>query len=141
MHISRHDASTTTTDAARTPPDARKRLILMLGAIQVLLVVVILLRGLLTPVATSTPGGSSADATPGPAAPLAGHYMPDATIRDLNDKLVALSSYRGHIVVFNFWYAACPPCLIEMPALENVYLTYEKQGVIVVGIDMVDTTG
>ena len=104
--------------------------------------VALLLRGLLTPATTSAPGGSAAHATatPGPPAPLVGHYAPDATIRSLDDKLVPLSTYRGHVVVFNFWYTTCAPCQFEMPALERAYLTYGKQGVVVVGIDVADTT-
>ncbi len=115
----------------------------MLGVIQVIFALVAFLQGVLTPATANAPGGSTAHATatPGPAAPLVGHYMPDATIRDLDDRLVPLSRYRGQIVVLNFWYVACTPCQIEMPALERAYQTYGKQGVVVVGIDIADTAG
>ncbi len=130
-------------DASTTGTDARKRLWQALGVLFVLAAVVLLLRGLLTPATAGAPGNPAAraTATPGPAAPLVGHYMPDATIRDLDDKLVPLSSYRGQVVVLNFWYVACTPCQIEMPALERAYLTYGRQGVVVVGIDIADTAG
>jgi peroxiredoxin len=92
------------------------------------------LKALLTPAAPS-PSGSQ---TPGPAAPLAGHYAPDATLVDVSGNQVALSSLRGKVVILNFWYAACEPCRLEMPALERYYQTHEGEGLVVVGADFVD---
>jgi cytochrome c biogenesis protein CcmG/thiol:disulfide interchange protein DsbE len=138
-----HDDKPKSTRWSGSASSGRKRLWQALGILLALAVVALLIRGLLTPAASGTSAGTATHttATPGPPAPQVGHYAPDATIRSLDDKLVPLSSYRGQIVVFNFWYTTCPPCLIEMPALEQAYLAYGKQGVVVIGIDVVDTTG
>jgi peroxiredoxin len=79
-----------------------------------------------------------ATTTAAPADPLVGHYAPDVTLRDMRDKLTPLSSLRGSVVLLNFWYVSCPPCQIEMPALERAYLAHQSQGFKVVGIDVVD---
>ncbi len=143
MGTSEHEASATPSPAAHPMLTDRKRIWQVLAVLVGVAVLALLVRGLLTPATSATPGDSAshATATPGPAAPQVGHYAPNATIRTLDDKLVPLSSYHGQIVVYNFWYATCPPCLIEMPALEQAYETYAKQGVVIVGIDVVDTTG
>src|SRR5262245_20069745 len=99
----------------------------------------LLLHGILTPPAPGTPAVTAAHATstPEPAAPLVGHYSPEVTLHDLNDRPVPLSHYRGQVVVLNFWYTACAPCQFEMPVLEHAYQAYGRQGVVVVGIDAV----
>lgn len=143
METKERNANTAPTPAAFSILGDRKRLWQALTVLVGIAIVALLIRGLLTPATASAPGGNTAHATatPGPAAPLVGHYVPDATIRTLDDKLTPLSSYRGHIVVFNFWYATCAPCLIEMPTLQRAYDAYAKEGVVIVGIDVADTTG
>ena len=42
---------------------------------------------------------------------------PDFTLKDLHGHDVALSSYRGKVVVLNFWASWCNPCRQEMPDL------------------------
>ena len=33
---------------------------------------------------------------------------------------VSSDDYRGEVLVVNFWYAACGPCIVEAPLLEEV---------------------
>jgi cytochrome c biogenesis protein CcmG, thiol:disulfide interchange protein DsbE len=94
----------------------------------------LILKALLTP----TAAGPASSQTPGPAAPLAGHYAPDVTLVDLSGNQVALSSLRGKVVVLNFWYAACEPCRLEMPALERSYQMHKSEGLVVIGANIVD---
>jgi peroxiredoxin len=94
---------------------------------------------LLTPSAPSTHGASTS-ATPGPAAPLVNHFAPDVTLLDLHNGRVALSSWRGKVIVLNFWYVACEPCQYEMPALQHVYDAQYAKGLVVVGVNTSDDT-
>ena len=117
-------------------PQRHTRAIIITAA--VLIAIGLVLKGLLTP---ATPSIASPDATPGPSAPVVGHYAPDITLRDLSNNPVKLSSLRGKVVALNFWYAACEPCTYEMPALEHTYQQYQAQGFVVLGVDTVDDPG
>lgn len=52
------------------------------------------------------------------------------------DGEVALTDYRGQIVLVNFWASWCPPCKAEMPDLEAYYRQYKDQGFTVLAINM-----
>jgi cytochrome c biogenesis protein CcmG/thiol:disulfide interchange protein DsbE len=54
---------------------------------------------------------------------------------------VALSSYRGKVVVLNFWASWCGPCRTEAPLLERWHRKLRNQQASVVGVDVLDVTG
>jgi peroxiredoxin len=134
-------SSETTAPSERPVPTPQRKL--TPGRVITLLLVVatiaILLRALLTP-ASREVRKTITSGTPGPAAPLINHYAPNATLLDLHDKRVMLSSWRGKVVVLNFWYAACQPCHSEMPALQQMYNADYSKGLVVVGINTSDDT-
>ncbi len=53
---------------------------------------------------------------------------------------LSLASLRGKAVVVNFWASWCLPCKEELPALEQTWQRYRKQGLVVVGVDAEDFT-
>ena len=54
--------------------------------------------------------------------PLAiGLPAPDFTFPGLDGKMVSLSDYRGKVVLVNIWATWCPPCVEEMPSMEQLY--------------------
>jgi len=51
---------------------------------------------------------------------LKGKLAPDFTVRDMNHKKWKLSALKGKVVVINFWFTTCPPCLQEIPELNEI---------------------
>ena len=45
---------------------------------------------------------------------------PDFTLKDMHGKDVELSSYRGKVVLLNFWASWCGPCREEMPDIAEL---------------------
>lgn len=59
---------------------------------------------------------------------------PQFTLKDINGSTVRLSSYRGKVVLINFWATWCPPCRAEMPDLVRLQREYATQGLQIIGI-------
>lgn len=68
----------------------------------------------------------------------AGSIAPEFTLTDLEGETVALSAYRGQVVLVNFWASWCVPCQEEMPALQAAYESLQDQGFVVLGVDLRD---
>ncbi|HVN93168.1 MAG TPA: TlpA disulfide reductase family protein [Terracidiphilus sp.] len=66
---------------------------------------------------------------------------PDFTVTDLNGNPVHLASFRGKVVLLNFWAAWCAPCLVEMPVFDTWQRKYGTRGLQVIGISMDDDAG
>jgi len=72
----------------------------------------------------------------------AGHrpLAPDFTATTLTGARLSFSSYRGRVVVLNFWGSWCAPCRAEAPALAVTAKQYRPAGVDFLGVDVRDTT-
>jgi peroxiredoxin len=71
----------------------------------------------------------------------AGHQplVPDFTATSLTGTPIKVTSYRGKILILNFWWSLCAPCVAEAPTLEVAYQQYHPQGVDFLGDDVGDT--
>jgi cytochrome c biogenesis protein CcmG/thiol:disulfide interchange protein DsbE len=54
------------------------------------------------------------------------------------DGKVSLASFRGRVVLLNFWASWCVPCKQEAQDLEAAYRRWRGQGVVVLGVDSED---
>ncbi len=72
----------------------------------------------------------------------AGHQplAPDFTATTLTGSTLNFASYRGQVVVLNFWGSWCGPCRVEAPTLAVAAEQYRKAGVDFLGVDVRDTT-
>ncbi len=57
--------------------------------------------------------------------------LPDATGR-----LHRLHDQRGHVVFLNFWATWCPPCVHEMPMMEQLRQTLSQEPFVVWAVNM-----
>lgn len=65
-----------------------------------------------------------------------GKIAPDFEIKDLDGKLVKLSSLRGQYVLIDFWASWCGPCRKEIPNLKKVYEEFKDKGLKLVGVSI-----
>ena len=65
-----------------------------------------------------------------------GAPAPDFEWTSLDGQTLRLSTYRGKVVVVNFWATWCPPCREEMPTLQRVAAS--EPDVIVLEVDLME---
>lgn len=65
-----------------------------------------------------------------------GRPAPDFLVHLDNGRTVTLASYRGRVLVLNFWASWCPPCVQETPALNALAQRFAPQQVTVLGISI-----
>jgi cytochrome c biogenesis protein CcmG/thiol:disulfide interchange protein DsbE len=66
-----------------------------------------------------------------------GDAFPSPKLPVLNNKgTLDLASYKGKVVIVDFWASWCEPCKVELPALNDFYKKYKAKGLVVVGVNM-----
>ena len=60
------------------------------------------------------------------------------TLKDMNEKEVSLASYKGKVILLDFWATWCGPCKVEIPGFVEMQNAYGPQGFQVVGISIDD---
>ncbi|GGH72920.1 peroxiredoxin [Filimonas zeae] len=63
---------------------------------------------------------------------------PDFELKDLQGNSWSLKALRGKVVVLNFWFTTCAPCIQEMPDLNELVKTYENRNVVFLGLTFND---
>jgi len=53
-----------------------------------------------------------------------GKKVPDFSFTDIDGNPINSENTKGKVVVMNFWFAACKPCINELPELNEVYEKY-----------------
>lgn len=56
------------------------------------------------------------------------------SLTDLNGVTYATEKLKGKIVVLNFWFIECKPCVMEMPDLNKLVELYNDKNVVFLGI-------
>jgi cytochrome c biogenesis protein CcmG, thiol:disulfide interchange protein DsbE len=63
-----------------------------------------------------------------------GKQAPDFTVSD-GFTSIHLANYRGQVVLLNFWWSECAPCIEELPSLLQLHHDDPKLVVLAVSID------
>lgn len=61
---------------------------------------------------------------------------PDLKLPDLDDEIIDLATFRGQVVVINFWATWCPPCRREMPALSRMAFAVSEDDVVTLTVNI-----
>jgi len=76
------------------------------------------------------------------AAPtLVGKAAPDFVLKGLDGRNLRMSEFRGQVVLVNFWARWAGDTRQEMPALNRINTTYERAGLVVLGVSVDEDLG
>jgi cytochrome c biogenesis protein CcmG, thiol:disulfide interchange protein DsbE len=65
-----------------------------------------------------------------------GDRAPDFSIVTDSGRTVTRENFGGRVLVLNFWATWCPPCIEEMPSLDQFQKRLAANGVVVVGVSV-----
>lgn len=51
---------------------------------------------------------------------------PDFSVTDIYGNTYNMDELKGNVVVMNFWFVACPPCIQEIPELNELVNSYKE---------------
>ena len=129
--------TTLPTDEPERPRLSRGAAWLAMGAVALALLLVYLAPGVQPPAPPAENGEPVDDAAVdaayvGKTAPL--HF----TLKDMNGVDVKLDSFKGKVILLNFWATWCPPCELEIPWLVEIQRNHPND-VVVLGVSIDDT--
>ena len=67
-----------------------------------------------------------------------GQMAPEIALPNAKDSIVTLSSFKGKVVLIDFWASWCGPCRASNPGVVRLYNKYHPKGFEVLGVS-VDT--
>jgi cytochrome c biogenesis protein CcmG/thiol:disulfide interchange protein DsbE len=66
----------------------------------------------------------------------AGDTAPNFSITADSGQTISPASFGGKLLVLNFWATWCPPCISEMPSLDQFQREVQKDGVVVLAVSV-----
>jgi cytochrome c biogenesis protein CcmG/thiol:disulfide interchange protein DsbE len=63
----------------------------------------------------------------------------DFVLKDKNNVPLDLATFKGKVVLLNFWATWCGPCKEEIPSFVEMYDKYKGEGLEIVGVSIDDT--
>lgn len=127
-------------ESDQAPSRRRQKAWLGMGAVLVALVLLTLLPGPGTFDPDAPPPSADGGAAAEPAdAWQAGRIAPlNFTLKDMNGVDVRLESFKGKVILINFWATWCGPCRVEIPYLIELQRQYPDD-MVVLGVSVDDT--
>ena len=70
-----------------------------------------------------------------------GTVVPEFTGRRYGDNVeMKLSDSKAKLIILDFWYMSCYPCILAIPHLQSLHETYRDRGLEVWGVNAVDNS-
>ena len=63
------------------------------------------------------------------------------TFRDVDNKKVSLSEFKGKVIILDFWATWCVPCKAEIPGFIDLQKKYGGRGLQIIGLSVDDSAG
>jgi peroxiredoxin len=63
---------------------------------------------------------------------------PDWQLKTLSGRAINLKEMKGHLVLIDFFYKGCSPCMRALPGMQALSEKYKSKGLKVIGIDTKD---
>jgi len=67
---------------------------------------------------------------------LLGCNIPNFNVETINGKLLSSSELKGKVIVLNFWFIGCAPCVAEIPALNKLAEEYKDSNVVFIAFSI-----
>jgi alkyl hydroperoxide reductase subunit AhpC len=71
--------------------------------------------------------------------PLLNLPAPPFEVKDLKANSLKLEDLKGKVVVLNFWFVECKPCVSEIPELNELVMEFQKKGVVFMALGLNNT--
>jgi len=68
------------------------------------------------------------------ATPVTGDHAPEFVLPSTEGAIRKLSNFRGKVVLVNLWATWCPPCVAELPVLDQLAAKYGDKGLVVLAV-------
>lgn len=65
-----------------------------------------------------------------------GAQVPEISLPNVHDSMVNLSSFKGKVVLIDFWASWCGPCRATNPSVVKLYKKYKDRGFEVFGVSI-----
>ncbi|MBW2297682.1 MAG: TlpA family protein disulfide reductase [Deltaproteobacteria bacterium] len=69
-----------------------------------------------------------------------GKPAPPFSLPNLDGNMVSLGAYKGKVVFLNIWATWCPPCVEEMPSMEKLFQSLNKEDFEILAVN-IDASG
>lgn len=65
---------------------------------------------------------------------LLGCQAPDFIVNAMSGDPISLAQLNGKVLVINFWFTSCPPCITEIPALNRLVDEFKGKDVVFIAL-------
>lgn len=92
--------------------------------------------GIVWIVLSRVPQGDAKAGNTEQALPQVGYLAPALEGITLSGSPISLDDVQGKVVLINFWATWCPPCRLEMPAMQTLHDRYRDQGFEILAVNL-----